>query len=207
MKNIHLWFSCLWARIQNKIHQNTINLSINYVNIPPKLYMMYMVKIHQNPIYSMTYCILDPCCPLRQAFMVDFLLGGVSGAVSKTLTAPIERVKLVVQTQDANPKILGVNRRRWCGWSLDDDDDDDDDDDFRGTRFFFNEDSWIINYDITSLIHGKMFRPIDPAMIRPKIRSKRIGRVDGPMVEFPLLHQLTTNHPLELSVKCFVFFH
>ena len=40
--------------------------------------------------------------------MVDFLLGGVSGAVSKTLTAPIERVKLVVQTQDANPKILGV---------------------------------------------------------------------------------------------------
>ena len=39
--------------------------------------------------------------------MVDFLLGGVSGAVSKTLTAPIERVKLVVQTQDANPKSLG----------------------------------------------------------------------------------------------------
>ena len=40
-----------------------------------------------------------------QAFMMDFLLGGVSGAVAKTLTAPIERVKLVVQTQDANPKI------------------------------------------------------------------------------------------------------
>ena len=35
---------------------------------------------------------------------------------------------------------------------------------FSGNAFFFlNEDSWIINYDITSLIHGKMFRPIDPA--------------------------------------------
>merc|ERR1712078_93514 len=36
-------------------------------------------------------------------FLIDFLAGGVSGAVSKTLTAPIERVKLVIQTQDPNP--------------------------------------------------------------------------------------------------------
>merc|ERR1719352_1919574 len=39
------------------------------------------------------------------AFLIDFTLGGVSGAVAKTLTAPIERIKLVIQTQDANPKI------------------------------------------------------------------------------------------------------
>ena len=39
-------------------------------------------------------------------FLIDFAAGGVSGAVSKTLTAPIERVKLVIQTQDANPKII-----------------------------------------------------------------------------------------------------
>jgi len=38
-------------------------------------------------------------------FMTDFALGGFSGAVAKTMTAPIERIKLVVQTQDANPKI------------------------------------------------------------------------------------------------------
>jgi len=31
--------------------------------------------------------------------------GGVSGAVAKTLTAPIERVKLLIQTQDANPRV------------------------------------------------------------------------------------------------------
>jgi hypothetical protein len=39
------------------------------------------------------------------ALAKDFAAGGVSGAVSKTLTAPIERVKLVIQTQDANPKV------------------------------------------------------------------------------------------------------
>nr|PNR61671.1 hypothetical protein PHYPA_000094 [Physcomitrium patens] len=33
-------------------------------------------------------------------FMMDFLLGGVSAAVSKTSAAPIERIKLLVQNQD-----------------------------------------------------------------------------------------------------------
>ncbi|CAI0385475.1 unnamed protein product [Linum tenue] len=34
------------------------------------------------------------------AFMIDFLMGGVSAAVSKTAAAPIERVKLLIQNQD-----------------------------------------------------------------------------------------------------------
>lgn len=34
------------------------------------------------------------------AFAVDFLMGGVSAAVSKTVAAPIERVKLLIQNQD-----------------------------------------------------------------------------------------------------------
>nr|DAD38188.1 TPA_asm: hypothetical protein HUJ06_008829 [Nelumbo nucifera] len=34
------------------------------------------------------------------AFIVDFLMGGVSAAVSKTAAAPIERVKLLIQNQD-----------------------------------------------------------------------------------------------------------
>jgi len=48
-------------------------------------------------------------------FATDFLLGGVSGAVAKTLTAPIERVKLVIQTQDANPKIRSGEVARYTG--------------------------------------------------------------------------------------------
>jgi len=48
-------------------------------------------------------------------FLVDFLAGGISGAISKTATAPIERVKLVIQTQDANPKIISGEVERYKG--------------------------------------------------------------------------------------------
>jgi len=40
-------------------------------------------------------------------FALDFALGGVSAAVSKTAVAPIERVKLLLQTQAANKKLEG----------------------------------------------------------------------------------------------------
>ena len=39
----------------------------------------------------------------KSSFVKSFLAGGVSAAVSKTLVAPIERVKLLLQVQDANP--------------------------------------------------------------------------------------------------------
>ncbi|KAJ3303984.1 hypothetical protein HDV03_003222 [Kappamyces sp. JEL0829] len=45
----------------------------------------------------------------------DFLAGGTSAAISKTLTAPIERVKLIIQTQDANPRILSGEVPRYTG--------------------------------------------------------------------------------------------
>ena len=35
-----------------------------------------------------------------QGFLIDFTMGGVSAAVSKTAAAPIERVKLLIQNQD-----------------------------------------------------------------------------------------------------------
>jgi solute carrier family 25 (adenine nucleotide translocator) protein 4/5/6/31 len=35
----------------------------------------------------------------------DFVLGGTSGAIAKTIAAPIERVKLLLQTQANNPKL------------------------------------------------------------------------------------------------------
>jgi len=43
-------------------------------------------------------------------FALDFALGGVSAAISKTAVAPIERVKLLLQTQDANAKITGEKK-------------------------------------------------------------------------------------------------
>lgn len=41
----------------------------------------------------------------KKSFVVNFLAGGISAAVSKTIVAPIERVKLLLQVQYANPNI------------------------------------------------------------------------------------------------------
>jgi len=49
------------------------------------------------------------------SFIQDFLAGGVSGAIAKTCTAPIERVKLIIQTQDANPRIISGEIPRYTG--------------------------------------------------------------------------------------------
>ena len=49
------------------------------------------------------------------SFLMDFALGGLSGAIAKTMTAPIERIKLVIQTQDANPKIRSGEVPRYKG--------------------------------------------------------------------------------------------
>lgn len=52
-----------------------------------------------------------PAAPkAKKSFMSDFLIGGVSAAVSKTLVAPIERVKLLLQVQDASSSIKAEDR-------------------------------------------------------------------------------------------------
>lgn len=48
-------------------------------------------------------------------FFKDFMIGGVSAAVSKTAVAPIERVKLLLQVQDANKNIPQDQRYKGIG--------------------------------------------------------------------------------------------
>lgn len=43
----------------------------------------------------------------------DLLIGGSIGAVSKTVMAPVERVKLLMQTQDSNPDVLSGKVQRY----------------------------------------------------------------------------------------------
>ena len=42
---------------------------------------------------------------MSQNYIIDFMLGGVSGVLSKTICAPIERVKLLMQTSHTNLKL------------------------------------------------------------------------------------------------------
>jgi len=49
--------------------------------------------------------------PEQSTFLVDFLMGGVSAAVSKTAAAPIERVKLLIQNQDEMIKAGRLDRK------------------------------------------------------------------------------------------------
>lgn len=43
------------------------------------------------------------------SFIIDFLMGGVSAAVSKTAAAPIERVKLLIQVRALLVWVSGHN--------------------------------------------------------------------------------------------------
>jgi len=45
--------------------------------------------------------------------MSDLLIGGSIGAVSKTIMAPVERIKLLMQTQDSNPDVLSGKVKRY----------------------------------------------------------------------------------------------
>jgi len=47
--------------------------------------------------------------------LINLAAGGISGAVSKTITAPLEKVKLAIQTQDSNPRILSGEMKRYNG--------------------------------------------------------------------------------------------
>jgi len=48
-----------------------------------------------------------------EQLLSDLLIGGTIGAISKTIMAPVERVKLLMQTQDSNPEVLSGKVQRY----------------------------------------------------------------------------------------------
>ncbi|KAL4585770.1 hypothetical protein LXL04_010396 [Taraxacum kok-saghyz] len=57
-------------------------------------------RSHLSFPQSSPICVQAPSEKGFAGFAIDFLMGGVSAAVSKTAAAPIERVKLLIQNQD-----------------------------------------------------------------------------------------------------------
>ena len=49
------------------------------------------------------------------SFPVNLCAAGTTGAISTTFAAPLERVKLLIQTQDANPRIISGEVPRYTG--------------------------------------------------------------------------------------------
>jgi len=49
----------------------------------------------------------------KDNFAVNFMLGGISGGISKTVVAPIERVKLLLQVQDASAQMAGAGVKKY----------------------------------------------------------------------------------------------
>jgi len=50
-----------------------------------------------------------------EQLLSDLAIGGSIGAISKTVMAPVERVKLLMQTQDSNPAVLRGEVERYKG--------------------------------------------------------------------------------------------
>jgi solute carrier family 25 (adenine nucleotide translocator) protein 4/5/6/31 len=47
--------------------------------------------------------------------LYNLAAGGIAGAISKTITAPLEKVKLAIQNQDSNPRIISGEMPRYTG--------------------------------------------------------------------------------------------
>lgn len=69
-----------------------------------------MANLLRNPVLAMSG---DK--KKKQNPLINLAAGGISGAVSKTITAPLEKVKLAIQNQDSNPRILSGEMPRYTG--------------------------------------------------------------------------------------------
>ena len=53
--------------------------------------------------------------PGKENFFLNFMLGGLSGCIGKTVVAPTERIKLILQTQSSNASSRSLTRPKYTG--------------------------------------------------------------------------------------------
>ncbi|KAK2982699.1 hypothetical protein RJ640_014499 [Escallonia rubra] len=97
--------SYIFSRIPHNMHsRNTVlqGLTGTYMNGGLQgQYLLPCRRIGLEPVSLLSPILIQaPSEKTGGGFVVDFLMGGVSAAVSKTAAAPIERVKLLIQNQD-----------------------------------------------------------------------------------------------------------
>ncbi|KAK4800456.1 hypothetical protein SAY86_020943 [Trapa natans] len=85
------------ALYQRRAYGNYTNAAFQYPAVPACRAStdLSLVASSASPMYAHA-----PSEKGFAGFAIDFLMGGVSAAVSKTAAAPIERVKLLIQNQD-----------------------------------------------------------------------------------------------------------
>ncbi|GAA0150119.1 transfer/carrier protein [Lithospermum erythrorhizon] len=91
-------FSSLSSNYQKQFsYGNHSSLLVQYPTLQPfqVKHDLSFVTTNASPVF-----VNAPSEKGFTGFMIDFLMGGVSAAVSKTAAAPIERVKLLIQNQD-----------------------------------------------------------------------------------------------------------
>lgn len=50
-----------------------------------------------------------------QIFIINLVVSGSAAAISKTLVAPIDRVKIIIQNQDSALQVLTGQRKKYKG--------------------------------------------------------------------------------------------
>ncbi|KAE8677485.1 ADP,ATP carrier protein 1 [Hibiscus syriacus] len=82
---------------RHAVYQNYSNAALQY---PTVRACGAISDLSIVPSTASAVCVQAPAEKGFASFAIDFLMGGVSAAVSKTAAAPIERVKLLIQNQD-----------------------------------------------------------------------------------------------------------
>eukprot|EP00898_Chlorokybus_atmophyticus_P008749 jgi/Chlat1/8876/Chrsp92S08191 len=72
--------------------------------------------LHATPAASTSFMLPAKKEFVLTTFLGDLAAGGVAGGISKTVVAPIERVKLLLQTQDSNKQFAaGTGQKKYTG--------------------------------------------------------------------------------------------